>query len=100
MNVWRAETAEGVGCSQEHSRYEVIVRMRYLRDPFVTGTQGDCRGGYKTILTKAEPYYSPAEEDIRLRHIFRPLQGYTNLTNQLLNRVSRLKALYSHTNTL
>ena len=26
---------------------------------------------------------------------FRPLQGYTNLTNQLLNRVSWLKALYS-----
>ena len=32
----------------------VLVRMRYLRDPFVTGTQGDCRGGYKTILTKTK----------------------------------------------
>ena len=42
------------------------VRMRYLRDPFVTGTQGDCRGGYKTILTKTKVCYSPAEEDIRL----------------------------------
>ena len=28
MNVWRAETVQGVGCSQEHSRYEVIALGR------------------------------------------------------------------------
>ncbi len=33
-------------------------------------TQGDCRGGYKTVLIKVRECYSPAEEDIRLRVIF------------------------------
>ncbi len=33
-------------------------------------TQGDCRGGYKTLLIKVKEYYSPAEEDIRLRVIY------------------------------
>ena len=28
MNVWRAEMAQGVGCSQEHSRYVVIALGR------------------------------------------------------------------------
>ena len=46
------------------------VRMQYLRALESQRTQGDCRGGYKTILTETELYYSPAEEDIRLRHIF------------------------------
>jgi len=44
------------------------------------GTQGDCRGGYKTLLIKVNKYYSPAEEDIRLRVIFLSSAGYTNLT--------------------
>jgi len=43
-------------------------------------TQGDCRGGYKTILIKVKECYSPAEEDIRLRVIFPSSAGYTNLT--------------------
>ena len=42
--------------------------------------QGDCRGGIKTILTKLEVYYSPAEEELRLGVFFRPLQGNINLT--------------------
>ena len=28
MSVWRAETAQSVECSQEHSRYEVIALGR------------------------------------------------------------------------
>ena len=42
--------------------------------------QGDCRGGIKTILTKLEVNYSPAEEELRLGVFFRPLQGNINLT--------------------
>ena len=42
--------------------------------------QGDCRGGIKTILTKLEVYYSPAEEELRLGVFFHPLQGNINLT--------------------
>ena len=37
--------------------------------------QGDCRRGIKTILTKLEVYYSPAEEELRLRVSFHPLQA-------------------------
>jgi len=43
-------------------------------------TQGDCRGGYKTVLIKVKEYYSPADEDIRLRDIFLSSAGYINLT--------------------
>ncbi len=43
-------------------------------------TQGDCKGGYKTILIKVKEYYSPAKEDIRLRVIFPSSAGYINLT--------------------
>ena len=42
--------------------------------------QGDCRGGIRTVLTKLEVYYSPAEEELRLGVFFRPLQGDINLT--------------------
>ena len=42
--------------------------------------QGDCKGGIKTILTKLEVYYSPAEEELRLGVFFHPLQGNINLT--------------------
>jgi len=43
-------------------------------------TQGHCKGGYKTILIKVKEYYSPAEEDIRLRVIFLSSAGNVNLT--------------------
>ena len=46
------------------------VKMRCLMALESQRTQGDCRGGYKTLLTETEVYYSPAEEDIRLRDIF------------------------------
>src|SRR6266702_1793039 len=37
-------------------------------------TQGDCRGGYKTLLIKVKEYYSPAEEALGLIPFLRCLQ--------------------------
>ena len=44
MSVLRAETVQGDGCSQEHSRDEVIAlgRAHNLSECDI------CRGGYKT----------------------------------------------------
>ena len=81
---------QGKGCSQEHSRYEIVAlgRAHNLSECNIQGPLSHT--GHK----------GTAVEDIRLRHIFPSLQGYYNLTNQLLNKLSWLKALYSHTNTI
>ena len=52
MNVLRAETAQDVGCSQEHSRYQVIAlgRAHNLSECDIQGRTLllTCRGGCKT----------------------------------------------------
>ena len=60
-------------------------------------TQGDCRGGYKTILKYCKVSYSPAEEDIRLRGYFPSSAEYINMTKLYLNKEMPLGALYRHT---
>jgi hypothetical protein len=41
----------GAGLRHCHCHYYKNVIMRLKRDPCVTGTQGDCRGGNKTIFS-------------------------------------------------
>ena len=60
MNVWRAETAQGVGCSQEHSRYEVIALGRPITCQDAISKRPFSHRGHK----------GTSQEDIRLRPIF------------------------------
>ena len=66
------------------------VKMRPKRGPWSQRIQGDCRGGYKTILWWILLYYSPAEEDIRLRVLFPSSAGYNNLTKLLPKEETQL----------
>ena len=75
--------------TNDGSWMQTSVKMRPKRGPWSQRTQGDCRGGYKTILWWILLYYSPAEEDIRLRVLFSS-SGYNNLTELLPKEETQL----------
>ena len=64
-----------------------------------TGHKGTAEEGIRLYLKRANFYYSPAEEGIRLRDIFPPSAGHINLTKQLSNGESPLGASNNTNNT-
>ena len=53
MGIYDSAKQSGIECCTPFtaSYRAVFVIMRLKRDPCVTGTQGDCRGGNKTVFS-------------------------------------------------
>ena len=89
-DVWSTYIKVSSGGMWHPQRTHEYVKMRPKRGPWSQRIQGDCRGGYKTLIWWILLYYSPAEEDIRLRVLFPSSAGYNNLTKLLPKEETQL----------
>ena len=89
-DVWSTYIKVSSGGMWHPQRTHEYVKMWPKRGPWSQRIQGDCRGGYQTLLWWILLYYSPAEEDIRLRVLFPYSAGNNNLTKLLPKEETQL----------